>query len=93
VSALWCAYRGRVDEAMYTIVLALVGLSLSAVGSIIVVAPIAKMSKEDIEKVSGTYWAYNKHLRNALLEQRLYAAVGIVFIALGTGFQTLASLM
>jgi len=78
---------------MYTIVIALVGLSLSAVGSIIVVAPIAKMSKEDIEKVSGTYWDYNKHLRNALPEQRLYAAVGIVFIASGTGFQTLASLM
>ncbi len=78
---------------MSALALALVGLSLSAVGSIIVVTPIAKMSKAEIEKVSGTYFDYNKHLRNALFEQRLYAALGIVFIALGTGLQTVASMV
>lgn len=75
---------------MSRIALVLVGLSLSAVGSIIVVTPIAKMSKAEIEEVSGTYLGYNKHLRDALFEQRLYAALGIVFIALGTGLQTVA---
>ncbi len=72
--------------------LILVGLVVSSIGTIIVVIPIATMSRKKIDDVSGSYFDHNKHLRAALIEQRLYAAIGIVFIVVGTGLQTIGSL-
>jgi len=58
------------------------GLSLNLVGAI-VLAWGALPSTKSIEEIAASKWDFNPELRDALLKNRLRAAIGLVILMVG----------
>jgi len=75
---------------MSSLIWSVVGGGIAAVGAVLVAWPIARLSKDRIKDIAATKYDSNPVLVSALLEQRRYAAGGIVSIVIGVALQLVA---
>lgn len=72
--------------------LAIAGMGIALIGSAIA-AFGAFLGRSEIEKVGGTYWGENPHLKRALQRQANCTLGGFSMVALGSILQIFSTLM
>lgn len=70
----------------------LIGVGLSISGSAILAKTIIK-SIEDINNISGEYWGWNPHLREALKQDRKNGIIGLSLLIPGVILQGIYVIM
>ncbi len=78
---------------MVWLYMVVVGIALTAAGAVVIVVPIAFITRDAIEEISKTRYGINPYLARALLNQRLFAAIGIIIIVIGSSLQSLGAFL
>lgn len=78
---------------MVWLYMVVVGIALTAAGTVVIVVPIAFITRDAIEEIAKTRYNMNPSLVRALLNQRLSAAIGIVIIVIGSSLQSLGAFL
>jgi len=72
-------------------VLTVIGLSFDLLGAFVIGWGVI-LTKDEAEKLAGTYYGKNTFLERSLLGQRNKTLVGLVLLVLGAGFQIAGAL-
>jgi len=71
----------------YSLVASTISLVLISASSIIFLLPLVLRNDEEIEKMCGTFFVGNPHMKKSLMQDRENAKLGIFLLSVGALFQ------